>query len=493
MNALSRFDDAIAVANDAAKSKPDDYRAYADRGFANLKKQAVDEAIKDFEEAMKHGSKHSSDLMKVYALAVSLKGDQLLNSHRYHEAAEAYEKALSIGSSDRPPAGVLFNHSLALLHSGKKDEALEGMKHVVEVDPKFFPAWAAMGLSFLQAEKYPLAIYNLEQALAIKPEEIDVAYHLGVALLKNNNLEEAVLQFRKNLCIVPGHEASQKALALVEASIAYQKAHAGPTKEEIEAKAEAERVIEEKRVVEEKRVEAVRVEVERVEIERVAVEKKREEEERVRIEEEVRKVEEERVRVEAERITAKNAEEKKAAEKRAVEVEKERVRIEQERFVEEEKKKEEAIRVEAVKVEKERVAKIEHEKKMEEIRIAEEEENKRIEEEEELKLQASFANLVVEDESPSDATKAYRSKTVEDGALAEAMGDVEEAECFIQMEFEMGELTYPGPYPKGIRMDKREQYLPDALFRDIFKMGKDEFYAMRKWRQMAKKKEVGLW
>jgi tetratricopeptide (TPR) repeat protein len=493
LNALSRFDDAIIQANAAIKCKPDDYRAYADRGFANLKKQNVDDAIVDFEQAQQHGSKNSSDLMKVYALAVSLKGDQLLNAHRYHEASEAYEKALSIGSSDRPPAGVLFNHSLALLHSGRKDEALDEMAHVVEVDPKFFPAWAAMGLSYLQAEKYPSAIYNLEEALKVKPEEIEVAYHLGVALLKNNNLQEAVDQFRKNLCIQPGHEASQKALSLVEASLAYQKAHAGPTPEEIAAKAEEARVAEEKRVEEERIVEEKRIEEERVEQEKIEVEKKRVEAEKKRMEEDQRKMEEEKKRVEEEMIAAKNAEEKRQAEERAAFVAAEELRIEQERFIEEEKKRVEVERQEAVRVEKERVLAEEHARKVEEAKKAEEEENKRIADEEEAKLQVQFSELVVNDDSATEVTKAFRSKTSEEGALMEAMGDVNSNEVFVQMDFDLAELTYPGPYPKGIRVDKREQYLPDALFQQMFKMTKTEFYELRKWRQMAKKKEVGLW
>ena len=63
----------------------------------------------------------------------------------------------------------------------------------------------------------------------------------------------------------------------------------------------------------------------------------------------------------------------------------------------------------------------------------------------------------------------------------------------IQIDFELSELTCPGPYPKGICVDRHEKYLPDDLFKEMFKMNTVEFYELRKWRQMAKKKEVGLW
>mmetsp|Transcript_6477 Transcript_6477/g.12416 ORF Transcript_6477/g.12416 Transcript_6477/m.12416 type:complete len:143 (+) Transcript_6477:105-533(+) len=113
---------------------------------------------------------------------------------------------------------------------------------------------------------------------------------------------------------------------------------------------------------------------------------------------------------------------------------------------------------------------------------------------EEKELQTTFDDLVIEDEAPVEVTKAYRSKTVEDGELSKLTMEQEGGdECLIQMDFELSELTYPGPYPKGIRVDRREQYLPDDLFKEMFKMSKVEFYELRKWRQMAKKKEVGLW
>jgi len=217
LNSLSRFDEAIEASNKAIKVKPDEYRAYADRGFSNLKRGEVDAAILDFEGAMERGSRNSADLMKVYCLAVSVKGDKLLNSQRFAEAATAYEKALSIGNSDTPPAAMLFNYSLSLLHSGRKDEAIVNMQHTVEVAPDFFNAWAAMGLAFLQDEKYEKCIKALTEAVRVKPEEVEVMYHLGVAYLKSNMLVEAVDTFRKVLTINPAHEPSQKALSMVEA------------------------------------------------------------------------------------------------------------------------------------------------------------------------------------------------------------------------------------------------------------------------------------
>jgi len=79
---------------------------------------------------------------------------------------------------------------------------------------------------------------------------------------------------------------------------------------------------------------------------------------------------------------------------------------------------------------------------------------------------------------------------LDQSAIDDAMNN--QGEAFVTMEFPLEELRYPGPYPKGCRVERREQYLTDELFLEIFKMTKDEFYVMRKWRQLAKKKECGF-
>jgi len=115
--------------------------------------------------------------------------------------------------------------------------------------------------------------------------------------------------------------------------------------------------------------------------------------------------------------------------------------------------------------------------------------------EEEEALQAEFNNLDIAETNLMTETKKLRTETadadtIHDSAIDDAMNN--QGEAFVTMEFPLEELRYPGPYPKGCRVERREQYLTDELFLEIFKMTKDEFYVMRKWRQLAKKKECGF-
>lgn len=47
-------------------------------------------------------------------------------------------------------------------------------------------------------------------------------------------------------------------------------------------------------------------------------------------------------------------------------------------------------------------------------------------------------------------------------------------------------------FPKGVNPERKEDYLADDEFEKVFKMKRSEFEGMKKWRQVDKKKEVGL-
>ena len=47
-------------------------------------------------------------------------------------------------------------------------------------------------------------------------------------------------------------------------------------------------------------------------------------------------------------------------------------------------------------------------------------------------------------------------------------------------------------YPIGVNISKRETYLSDIEFEEIFKMTKDEFINLKKWKQDKLKKSNSL-
>ena len=53
-------------------------------------------------------------------------------------------------------------------------------------------------------------------------------------------------------------------------------------------------------------------------------------------------------------------------------------------------------------------------------------------------------------------------------------------------------LQSPGPYPDGVDVDSREQYLGPDQFMDCFKLSIDDFKALPKWKQDNMKKKLNL-
>jgi len=60
------------------------------------------------------------------------------------------------------------------------------------------------------------------------------------------------------------------------------------------------------------------------------------------------------------------------------------------------------------------------------------------------------------------------------------------------LEYDIESLKHPGPYPEGINVIKREYYLSDKTFINLFKMNKKQFYQLKKWKQQELKKKFLL-
>ena len=52
--------------------------------------------------------------------------------------------------------------------------------------------------------------------------------------------------------------------------------------------------------------------------------------------------------------------------------------------------------------------------------------------------------------------------------------------------------TLKSTFPEGVDPTRKEAYLEDSVFKEVFKMTQDEFYQLKKWKQQNLKKEVGL-
>ena len=438
LTALGRFEESVQVSDEAIKQRPDEPRAYSSRGFARLKTGAYESAIADLQDAKQRGFQ-SKDFTRVYSLALALQGDKLIAAGQHAKAIECYEKALSHGDHSAPSADMLFNLALAELSVGRTEDALKGMKHVLEINPQHYNAAAALGLHYVGtagagSEEAGLAVQFLTTACALRPQESEIAFHLGIACVKAADYAAAAKAFRATLASKPDHEQARRALSSVEsqlALVAAQNLSLDAARQEAREKDAAPPA-------------AVAEKQEQV----------REQEEKEQKEGEVE------VPAQEEPAQEEPAQEEPAAPSPRTPVPLAEIDTHAESL---------SSGLQSPSVEHVSAA----------AAVAAE-----------TAILSGMAEEAQEDAAPTLGAVAPAA-SVDPLAGLSQMDTTGGA--LVAMEFALGELQFPGPYPDGIKVWCREEYLSDAEFLELFKMPKDDFKALPKWRRQAMKKSFKLW
>ncbi len=138
--------------------------------------------------------------------------NQLLSQQRFPQVIPVLQMILDKKPDDATAHGRL---GTAFASIGQMGKAEEHWRKVVECDPNDaygmgMLAWTAMGKRDWEAAK---GLY--EEANAIEPYEAKIQYHLGIAHASTNELEEAIVCFRKALEIEPYHQGALPAIISV--------------------------------------------------------------------------------------------------------------------------------------------------------------------------------------------------------------------------------------------------------------------------------------
>jgi tetratricopeptide (TPR) repeat protein len=156
-------------------------------------------------------------------------GLALVNSGRFDEALAQFRKALEItpeyAEAHNNLGGILFRNSLI-------DEALAQFRKALEITPEYAEARVNLGAALLGRGEIDAAIAQYNQALEIRPDFAEAHYNLALALTKCGRLDEAVFHYQKAVEIDPDYADAHNNLGLAltncgrldEAISHYQKA-----------------------------------------------------------------------------------------------------------------------------------------------------------------------------------------------------------------------------------------------------------------------------
>lgn len=154
---------------------------YFERGYTYTLQNRYDEAISDFEAAVKQRPdwRNSTIVNEAY----HNRGVQNLEKEAYKQAVGDFDTAIEINPAYLPS---YLSRGMAYRNLRQYGEAMSDFEHCVEVDPKYAEAYYQMGFTSFKRRLYKKAIPDLKTAIELEPQNTtfifklaDTYYHLG--------------------------------------------------------------------------------------------------------------------------------------------------------------------------------------------------------------------------------------------------------------------------------------------------------------------------
>lgn len=137
-----------------------------------------------------------------------------------HRQLQYWRSSISLfqHALDASDANYLAHNNLgiALMESGRLDEAMNHFGKVLEMNPRYARAHNNMGVALLYQGRPAAAASHLQQALQANPRYAEAHSNLGISLAEQGKPAEAALHFREALRINPSFSDARQNLDRLE-------------------------------------------------------------------------------------------------------------------------------------------------------------------------------------------------------------------------------------------------------------------------------------
>ena len=189
---LSHWKDSESLFRHALEATKDNYLAHKALGDALAAKGQSEEAIRQYQEALRLSPRYSS--------AHNNFGNALLKRGDFEGAIGHLQEAIRLNPRG---AEAYYNLGTAFLRKGRIDEAIAQYREAIRRAPWHANSHYNLGVALYYKGQIDEAISQYQEALQLAPAYAEVHNYLGLALGRKNASLEAIRQFREAIRLKP--------------------------------------------------------------------------------------------------------------------------------------------------------------------------------------------------------------------------------------------------------------------------------------------------
>jgi TolB-like protein/tetratricopeptide (TPR) repeat protein len=205
-NSRAGIEESIGYFEHAVKMDPTFAPAYVGLGYAfsdfgtTLFGAPPDQMRPKVISAARKALELDPDLAQAHVLLANVLREQW----HWADAEVEHRRALELNPNEADAHAVF---ALWLVCQGRKDEAVAWAKRGRELDP-LAVSGVNVGWILFQSHRYEEAIREFRSALAVQPDNVDALWHLGFALVANNQPADAIPVLEKAISVSNGSPAA---------------------------------------------------------------------------------------------------------------------------------------------------------------------------------------------------------------------------------------------------------------------------------------------
>ena len=202
------LDQALADYDEAIKLEPKHSEALRCRAGILIRKKQYDAALKDADEAIRADPKNAA-AHNERAVCLGSKGD-------YKAAVESYNEAIRLNPND-----ALFRGGRAWTYNNLKqhDQAIADASAALKINAEFGFAYNERGLACMHLGQLDKAAADLELAVKLDPQNHEARFNRGATASAQGKLNDAIVLFDEVLRKLPEHASALKERGIAQMKI----------------------------------------------------------------------------------------------------------------------------------------------------------------------------------------------------------------------------------------------------------------------------------